>query len=126
MIATARDIRGGDEESWLRAWRATADRVAGLEPPRPSRALAVGGSATSLGHVAGGLLDGPAFARALYLLGTESAATLGQRIGVDPRRVRLLPAALLLLEAMAGRLGAPLIVSRGGIREGLLLELAVR
>jgi exopolyphosphatase / guanosine-5'-triphosphate,3'-diphosphate pyrophosphatase len=102
------------------------DAVAGLSPPRPGRALAVGGSATSLGCVAGTLLDAPAFARALYLLGTEPSAALGDRIGVDPRRVRLLPAALLLLEAMAARLGVPLTVSRGGIREGLLLELAVR
>jgi len=102
------------------------DAVAGLSPPRPGHALAVGGSATSLGRVAGRLLDGPAFARALYLLGTEPAAALGHRIDVDPRRVRLLPAALLLLEAMAARLGAPLMVSRGGIREGLLLELACR
>ena len=102
------------------------EAVAGLAPPTPARALAVGGSATSLGRVAGRLLDGPAFAKALYLLGTEPSAALGGRIGVDPRRVRLLPGALLLLEAMAARLGLPLTVSRGGIREGLLLELAVR
>jgi exopolyphosphatase / guanosine-5'-triphosphate,3'-diphosphate pyrophosphatase len=102
------------------------DAVAGLDPPMPGRALAVGGSATSLGRVAGRLLDGPAFARALYLLGTEPAAALGERLGVDPRRIRLLPGALLLLEAMATRLGVPLTISRGGIREGLLLELAVR
>jgi len=100
--------------------------VAGLSPPRPVQALAVGGSATSLGRVAGRLLDGPAFARALYLLGTEPAATLGHRLGVDPRRVRLLPGALLLLEALTARLGVSLAVGRGGIREGLLLELAVR
>jgi exopolyphosphatase/guanosine-5'-triphosphate,3'-diphosphate pyrophosphatase len=100
--------------------------VAGLSPPRPGRALAVGGSATSLGRVAGRLLDGPAFATALYLLGTEPSAALGARIGVDPRRVRLLPGALLLLEAMTGRIGVPLTVGRGGIREGLLLELAAR
>jgi exopolyphosphatase/guanosine-5'-triphosphate,3'-diphosphate pyrophosphatase len=102
------------------------DAVAGLEPPTAACALAVGGSATSLGRVAGRLLDGPAFARALYLLGTEPSVALGPRIGVDPRRVRLLPGALLLLEAMATRLGLPLSVTRGGIREGLLLELAVR
>ena len=82
------------------------DAVAGLSPPTPGCALAVGGSATSLGRVAGRLLDGPAFAKALYLLGTEPSAALGARIGVDPRRVRLLPGALLLLEAMASRLGA--------------------
>jgi exopolyphosphatase/guanosine-5'-triphosphate,3'-diphosphate pyrophosphatase len=102
------------------------DAVAGMDPPTPGVALAVGGSATSLGRVAGQLLDGPAFARAIYLLKTEPSVALGNRIGVDPRRVRLLPGALLLLEALASRLGLPLTVSRGGIREGLLLELAVR
>jgi exopolyphosphatase/guanosine-5'-triphosphate,3'-diphosphate pyrophosphatase len=101
------------------------DAVAGLEPPRPGRALAVGGSATSLGRVAGWQLDAPAFARALDLLGTEPSTALAGRFGVDPRRIRLLPGALLLLEAMASRLGVPLTVSPGGIREGLLLELAV-
>jgi exopolyphosphatase / guanosine-5'-triphosphate,3'-diphosphate pyrophosphatase len=101
------------------------DAVGALQPPTAGCALAVGGSATSLGRVAGRLLDGPAFARALYLLGTDSSVALGSRIGVDPRRVRLLPGALLLLEAMAARLGLPLTVTRGGIREGLLLELAV-
>jgi exopolyphosphatase/guanosine-5'-triphosphate,3'-diphosphate pyrophosphatase len=100
------------------------DAVAVLSPPSPDRALAVGGSASSLGRVAGRLLDGPGFARALCLLGTEPSAALGNRIGLDPRRVRLLPGALLVLEAMASRLGVPLTVSRGGIREGLLLELA--
>jgi exopolyphosphatase / guanosine-5'-triphosphate,3'-diphosphate pyrophosphatase len=98
--------------------------VAGLSPPRPSRALAVGGSAASLARVTGRVLDGPAFTRALQLLGTEPAAALGQRIGIDPRRVRLLPGALLLLEAMAAQIGLPLAIGRGGIREGLLLEAA--
>jgi exopolyphosphatase/guanosine-5'-triphosphate,3'-diphosphate pyrophosphatase len=100
--------------------------VAGISPPTPPRALAVGGSATSLGRVTGRLLDGPAFARALELLGGEPAAALGDRIGVDPRRVRLLPAAVVLLQAIAARLGAPLAIGSGGIREGLLLEIAVR
>jgi exopolyphosphatase/guanosine-5'-triphosphate,3'-diphosphate pyrophosphatase len=100
--------------------------VAGVSPPTPRRALAVGGSATSLGRVTGPLLDGPAFARALELLGSAPAAELGGRIGVDPRRVRLLPSALLLLKAISARLGAPLAIGSGGIREGLLLEAALR
>jgi exopolyphosphatase / guanosine-5'-triphosphate,3'-diphosphate pyrophosphatase len=100
--------------------------VGGMAPPRPVRALAVGGGAASLVRVTGRRLDGPAFARALQLLGTEPAAQLGQRIGVDPRRIRLLPGALLLLEALAARLGVPLAIGRGGIREGLLLETARR
>jgi exopolyphosphatase / guanosine-5'-triphosphate,3'-diphosphate pyrophosphatase len=100
--------------------------VAGASPPTPRLTLAVGGSATSLARVTGTLLDGPAFARALDLLGAEPAATLGARLGVDPRRVRLLPAALVLLQAIAARLGAPLAIGSGGIREGLLLETASR
>jgi exopolyphosphatase/guanosine-5'-triphosphate,3'-diphosphate pyrophosphatase len=102
------------------------DAIAGMSPPKPDRGLAVGGSATSLGRVTGRRLDAPAFAVALQLLGTEPAAVLGRRIGVDPRRVRLLPAALLLLDALAARLGVPLAIARGGIREGLLLEAELR
>jgi exopolyphosphatase / guanosine-5'-triphosphate,3'-diphosphate pyrophosphatase len=100
--------------------------VAEISPPTPRRTLAVGGSATSLCRVTGPLLDGPAVARALELLGGEPAAVLGERIDVDPRRVRLLPAALVLLEAIAARFGAPLAIGSGGIREGLLLETAGR
>jgi exopolyphosphatase/guanosine-5'-triphosphate,3'-diphosphate pyrophosphatase len=38
--------------------------------------------------------------------------------------VRLLPAGLFLLAAAARRLGRPLDVGRGGLREGACLELA--
>jgi exopolyphosphatase / guanosine-5'-triphosphate,3'-diphosphate pyrophosphatase len=98
--------------------------VAGISPPTPRQTLAVGGSATSLGRVTGRLLDGPGLAHALDLLGAEPAAVVGGRLGVDPRRVRLLPAALVLLQAIAARFGAPLAIGSGGIREGLLLETA--
>ena len=77
-------------------------------------------------RVTGRLLDGPAVARALDLLAAEPAAQLGDRIGIDPRRVRLMPAALVLLQAIAARLGAPVSIGSGGIREGLLLETAIR
>jgi exopolyphosphatase / guanosine-5'-triphosphate,3'-diphosphate pyrophosphatase len=100
--------------------------VAGVSPPALGSALAVGGSATSLGRVTGRLLDEPALHHALDLLGGAPAGELGGRLGIDPRRVRLLPAALLLLQAIAARLGAPLAIGSGGIREGLLLETAIR
>jgi exopolyphosphatase / guanosine-5'-triphosphate,3'-diphosphate pyrophosphatase len=98
--------------------------VAAMSPPRPARALAVGGSAASLARVTGPVLDGPAFARALNLLAGGPAAAVGRRLDIDPRRVRLLPAALLLLEAMSSRLGIAPTIGRGGIREGVLLEAA--
>ncbi len=98
------------------------EAVSEMRPPRPERALAVGGSATSLALVAGRVLDGPAFAAALTLLCSEPSGPLGERLGVDPRRMRLLPAGLVLLQAIAARLGLPLLVVRGGLREGLLLS----
>lgn len=98
--------------------------MARLSPPTPRTALAVGGSATSLGRVAGRRLDRSACSRALYLLGSAPAAALAASAGVDPQRVRLLPAALMLLETAAARLQRPLAVCAGGIREGVLLRAA--
>jgi exopolyphosphatase / guanosine-5'-triphosphate,3'-diphosphate pyrophosphatase len=43
---------------------------------------------------------------------------------LDPKRVRLLPAGILILDAAATRLGKPLQIGRGGLREGVLLDLA--
>jgi exopolyphosphatase/guanosine-5'-triphosphate,3'-diphosphate pyrophosphatase len=49
---------------------------------------------------------------------------VASRFGLDADRVRLLSAGLLILQAAAERFGAPLEVGRGGLREGLLLEVA--
>jgi exopolyphosphatase / guanosine-5'-triphosphate,3'-diphosphate pyrophosphatase len=38
--------------------------------------------------------------------------------------VRLLPAGILVLDAAAQRLGRPLQIGRGGLREGVLLDMA--
>jgi exopolyphosphatase/guanosine-5'-triphosphate,3'-diphosphate pyrophosphatase len=35
-----------------------------------------------------------------------------------------MPAGLLILDAASKRLGCPLLIGRGGLREGVLLELA--
>jgi exopolyphosphatase/guanosine-5'-triphosphate,3'-diphosphate pyrophosphatase len=94
----------------------------GVQPPPAARVVAVGGSATSLRVIAGPRLDAAAFTRVLALLGSEPVATVARRFALDPNRVRLLPAGLLILEAAAERFGAPLEVARGGLREGVLLE----
>jgi len=101
-----------------------AGALGGLEPPRPDRAVAVGGSATSLCRLAGPTLDPEALERSLALLTSEPAAAVAESYQIDPQRARLLPAGLLILEAMAGLLGAALTVGQGGIREGVLLEAA--
>ena len=46
------------------------------------------------------------------------------QFALDPERVRLLPAGLLVLEAAGDRLGQSLQIGCGGLREGICLELA--
>jgi exopolyphosphatase / guanosine-5'-triphosphate,3'-diphosphate pyrophosphatase len=96
----------------------------GLEVPRPGRAVAVGGSATSLRRLVGNVLDDETVQRGLRVLSGAPAADVAERFGLEAERVRLLPAGILALEAAAHLLGAPLQVGRGGLREGVCLELA--
>jgi exopolyphosphatase/guanosine-5'-triphosphate,3'-diphosphate pyrophosphatase len=99
-----------------------AAALAGLAPPCPDVVVAVGGSATSLGRVAGPVLNAAAFERALSILTSAPAAAVAERFLIDPQRARLLPAGLLVLQGAAGLLEATIQVGRGGIREGVLLE----
>ena len=105
-----------------RARQHIAQAFAGIEPPRTSLAVAVGGSASSLRWLAGELLDAEVFSRTLDLLGSTPGAAVASRFGLDRERVRLLPGGLLILQAAAERFGAALHVGRGGLREGALLE----
>ena len=45
------------------------------------------------------------------------------RVALDAERVRLLPAGILVLEALSDLIELPLRIARGGLREGVLLEL---
>jgi exopolyphosphatase/guanosine-5'-triphosphate,3'-diphosphate pyrophosphatase len=93
-----------------------------LAPPQPALTVAVGGSATSLARMAGAILDASSLLRSLRVLASEPSAVVARRSQIDPERARLLPAGLLILEGMAQRLGTTIVVGRGGIREGVLLE----
>jgi exopolyphosphatase/guanosine-5'-triphosphate,3'-diphosphate pyrophosphatase len=99
-----------------------AAAMAGLAPPRPALAVAVGGSATSLGRLAGPVLDAAALGRSLDLLGSVSSTEIARRFEIDGQRARLMPAGLLILESIATLLGTTIRVGQGGIREGMLLE----
>ncbi len=92
--------------------------------PAPDVAIAVGGSAASLRRLVGAVLEPASVERALTLLAAHPAAVLARRMGLDEERVRLLPAGILVLEAASQRFGTPLEIGNGGIREGVLLELA--
>ena len=98
--------------------------AAGGEPPPLDLAVAVGGSAASLPTLVGPVLDGAAIERALAVLVSAKAAVVARRHGLAPERTELLPAGILVLAAAGRRLGMPLRIGRGGIREGVVLELA--
>lgn len=95
---------------------------AALEPPETDLVVAVGGSATSLRMLAGGRLDQRAFQRALTTLQGFPAAVVSAHSQIDVARVRLLPAGILILEAISRLFDSPLQIGRAGLREGLLLR----
>jgi exopolyphosphatase / guanosine-5'-triphosphate,3'-diphosphate pyrophosphatase len=91
--------------------------------PRAECAVAVGGSAASLRRLIGDVLVPESVERALGVLSGAPAAEVAARLALDPERVRLLPAGILILDAAARRLGRPLQIGRGGLREGLILDM---
>jgi exopolyphosphatase / guanosine-5'-triphosphate,3'-diphosphate pyrophosphatase len=95
----------------------------GLEPPPADSAVAVGGTATSLRRLVGGELSYETLERGVRVLSVTPIEEVAQRFELDPQRVRLLPAGILILETLSRRLGLPLRIARGGLREGVLLEL---
>jgi exopolyphosphatase / guanosine-5'-triphosphate,3'-diphosphate pyrophosphatase len=109
----------------LETMRGAADAAFGAaDVPAPDHAIAVGGSAASLPTLVGPVLDAAALGRALGTLRAAPAAALARSHGLAPERARLLPAGILVLDAAARRLGMPLRIGRGGLREGVVLELA--
>jgi exopolyphosphatase / guanosine-5'-triphosphate,3'-diphosphate pyrophosphatase len=93
------------------------------DPPAVTAAFAVGGSANSLRRLAGPRLDEAVVAEALRVLCEGHSTEVAARMELDARRVRLLPAGLLVLAAAAKRLERPLELSLGGLREGVVIEM---
>jgi exopolyphosphatase/guanosine-5'-triphosphate,3'-diphosphate pyrophosphatase len=86
--------------------------------------VAVGGSAASLRRLVGTVLEPETLQRALRVLSGAPAADVAHRFGLEAERVALMPAGILILDAASQRLGKPLQIGRGGLREGVLLDLA--
>jgi exopolyphosphatase/guanosine-5'-triphosphate,3'-diphosphate pyrophosphatase len=104
--------------------RHAAGAFEGLTPPPVDRAVAVGGSATSLRRLAGAELSHEPLERAIRVLASAPSADIAERFELDRERVQLLPAGGLILEAISDCLGMPLKVAGGGLREGVIIELA--
>jgi exopolyphosphatase / guanosine-5'-triphosphate,3'-diphosphate pyrophosphatase len=100
-----------------------ADFFDGVEFEQPDQAVAVGGSATSLRTLVGAALEYETLERAIRVLTGDPILEVAKRFELDPRRVRILPTGVLLLEKLSELLGQPLQIGKGGLREGVILDL---
>ena len=107
--------------------RRTRDRIddifEGIELQSPAQAVAVGGSATSLRRLVGAVLEYETLERGIRVLCGDPATEVARRFELDPTRVRILPTGILLLEKLSDLLGQPLQIGKGGLREGIILDL---
>ena len=94
-----------------------------VEVDQPEQAVAVGGSATSMRRLVGAVLEYETLERGIRVLTGDPAIEVAKRFELDPRRVRILPSGILLLEQLSELLGRPLQIGNGGLREGVILDL---
>jgi exopolyphosphatase / guanosine-5'-triphosphate,3'-diphosphate pyrophosphatase len=94
-----------------------------VDVPKPDQAVAVGGSATSLRTLVGAVLEYETLERGVRVLAGDPISDVAKRFELDPRRVRILPSGVLLLEKLSELLGQPLQIGKGGLREGIILDL---
>lgn len=100
------------------------DAFADLRPPQIEAALAVGGSARAARRLVGAELGDAELTEALRIVENSSPHDVARRFGVDRARAEILPAGLILLAEVQRKLGVPLNVCSGGIREGAVLASA--
>jgi exopolyphosphatase/guanosine-5'-triphosphate,3'-diphosphate pyrophosphatase len=99
------------------------DIFAGVDIEHPEQAVAVGGSATSLRKLVGTVLEYETLERGVRVLSADPAVDVARRFELDPVRVRILTTGVLLLEKVSELLGQPLQIGKGGLREGVILDL---
>jgi exopolyphosphatase / guanosine-5'-triphosphate,3'-diphosphate pyrophosphatase len=95
----------------------------GLAPPLPEGALAVGGSARAVRRIAGRTLGVEELATAREILARRPRKEIVRIFGVEADRARTLVAGAAILSEVQRRLGVPLRVVRGGVREGAAVRL---
>lgn len=127
QVLTARHFDDGlPRRSAIAACRAEIEAAfAGVTAPEVAAALAAGGTARALRRVVGTRSLGPDDLEcAVRRLSKRTPREASRDYGLDVGRGRVaLAGALLAVEAQRA-LGVPLLVARGGIREGAALELS--
>jgi len=100
-----------------------ADVFAGVEIEKPEQVVAVGGSSTSLRRLVGVVLEYETLERGIRVLCGDTSAEVARQFELDPVRVKILPTGVLILEKLSEILGGPLQIGKGGIREGIVLDM---
>ncbi|MFT4049506.1 MAG: hypothetical protein QM648_06670 [Solirubrobacterales bacterium] len=91
--------------------------------PQVDQVIAIGGCASSLRRMVGNTLEHETMERAIRLITRNAADEVAEEFGLDIERVQVLPAGVMILEDIGDRLGKPMRIGKGGLREGKLLEL---
>ena len=99
------------------------DEFKGVEIDQPDQVVAVGGSSTSLRRLVGVVLEYETLERGIRVLCGGSSAEVARQFELDPVRVKILPTGVLILEKISELLGGPLQIGKGGIREGIVLDM---
>ncbi|HEY2326073.1 MAG TPA: hypothetical protein VGH52_01170 [Gaiellaceae bacterium] len=97
-----------------------------FDAPEPQAGIAVGGTARALRRIVGSRLDAKTLEDAAELLAVTPQRELISKFDLPPHRARTLAAGTVIFAALQERLGTSLKVSRTGLREGALIELAAR
>jgi len=101
---------------------AAADAFAAVIPPVAQLALAAGGTARALSRVAE-RLDADGLQQAIQTLARTKRSKISKRWDVPPQRAATLLAGTILFAEAQRRLGVPLELASGGVREGSVLAL---
>lgn len=118
---TSRVLRGDppSRRSVERAADVVRDHLGDLDGLRVATALVTGGSARALRKLVGRNLDERRLDRALRIVARQPGERLAGTYGIHIERARVLLAGALILRETQAILGVPLVVARGGLREGL-------
>jgi exopolyphosphatase/guanosine-5'-triphosphate,3'-diphosphate pyrophosphatase len=101
-----------------------AEAFAAIVSPMALLALGTGGTARALRKVTGGgVLDGESLEPAIDRLASLQRAKIAKRFGLAPQRAATLLAGSILFAEAQRRMGLPLSVASGGVREGCALAL---
>jgi exopolyphosphatase/guanosine-5'-triphosphate,3'-diphosphate pyrophosphatase len=110
------------DEAVAEARAAAAGAFSAVVPPVAQLALAAGGTARALRRVAE-RLDPDGLEDAIATLGALKRSKISKRYGIPPQRAATLLGGTILFAEAQRRLGIPLELAAGGVREGSVLAL---